>query len=547
MKRKIIILFFLSYMSTILLGQQLPHYSLYMLNEVIVNPAALSKEESNKITFMIRDQWGGFPGAPATQSISYNHLNHIKYKRGVSVMNDVAGPISILNATLSASYSIPLQNQNRFALGASGTFMQYSVDNSQIVLATSNIDPAVLAGVDRTTGSSIAIGTYYYHPNYFIGLSIPHIFGSSLNVSGNRNSNRLSDHYYVNSGINIYLKSGNKIVPSLMFKKIDGMPIQLDLNLRGIYQNFIWAGLSYRSQDAVVALVGLDYNQSSLGYSYDVTTSAVRLPSSGSHGLVYSYKFKKKVKDKDKDGVLDEEDECPTIPGLVSLKGCPDKDGDGIIDSKDECPERFGLLINNGCPDMDSDGVIDRNDTCPEIPGLAKFDGCPDTDGDGLQDKLDDCPEEYGPIINRGCPKSPGKDTVYIIKYRTDTVYLTANEQREFVSLQQKFANIQFEFNKHTLLRSSEIILDEAYIYLQRKSGLMIELIGHTDDVADDDYNMTLSKKRVKSVQRYLVKKGISKSRIKISWKGESEPLINSKTSEARAKNRRVELKIMNE
>ena len=208
-------------------------------------------------------------------------------------MNDVAGPISILNATLSASYSIPLKNQNRFALGASGTFMQYSVDNSQIVLATSNIDPAVLAGVDRTIGSSIAIGTYYYHPNYFIGLSIPHIFGSSLNVSGNRNSNRLSDHYYVNSGINIYLKSGNKIVPSLMFKKIDGMPIQLDLNLRGVYQDFIWAGISYRSQDAVVALVGLDYNQSSLGYSYDVTTSAVRLPSSGSHGLVYSYKFKK--------------------------------------------------------------------------------------------------------------------------------------------------------------------------------------------------------------------------------------------------------------
>ena len=83
MKRKIIILLFLSYMSTIVFGQQLPHYSLYMLNEVIVNPAALSKEESNKITFMIRDQWGGFPGAPSTQSISYNHLNHIKYKRGV--------------------------------------------------------------------------------------------------------------------------------------------------------------------------------------------------------------------------------------------------------------------------------------------------------------------------------------------------------------------------------------------------------------------------------------------------------------------------------
>ena len=61
-----IILLLFSYLVN---GQQLPHYSLYMLNEVIVNPAALSLEKENKITFMIRDQWNSFEGAPATQSI----------------------------------------------------------------------------------------------------------------------------------------------------------------------------------------------------------------------------------------------------------------------------------------------------------------------------------------------------------------------------------------------------------------------------------------------------------------------------------------------
>ena len=120
MKNKITILL-LSLTSLIVYGQQLPQYSLYMLNEVAINPAALSKEKENKVTLMLRDQWSSFEGAPSTQSISYNHLNHKKYKRGISVMNDVTGPISIINATLSASYSIKLQEEDNLALGAAAS------------------------------------------------------------------------------------------------------------------------------------------------------------------------------------------------------------------------------------------------------------------------------------------------------------------------------------------------------------------------------------------------------------------------------------------
>jgi type IX secretion system PorP/SprF family membrane protein len=100
MKKAIIFLIF-SIFFTFLNAQQLPHYSMYMLNEVIINPAALSKEKNNKATLMLRDQWSSFEGAPSTQSISYSHLNHKKYKRGISIINDVTGPISIINATFS--------------------------------------------------------------------------------------------------------------------------------------------------------------------------------------------------------------------------------------------------------------------------------------------------------------------------------------------------------------------------------------------------------------------------------------------------------------
>ena len=544
--RNIILILLICLSSILAFGQQLPHYSLYMLNEVIINPSALTKEKENKLTFMLRDQWSSFEGAPTTQSISYNHLNHSKYKKGISILNDRTGPITNINATLSGAYLISSKERNKLSLGASATFMQYKIDNSQITLENDGVfDPSLYGGIDKANGSSIAIGAYYYNTDYFIGLAVPNIIGKSLNISNNKNSNNLENHYYLNGGVNVDLANNNKIIPSFMIKKVGALPIQIDVNLRGVYNNFLWAGFSYRTADAVVVLFGLDYNQSSFGYSYDITTSRIRIPSAGSHGLLYSYRFKSKQRDRDNDGILDEADDCPKVPGLLALNGCPDRDMDGIKDSKDDCPDNFGLKINNGCPDMDGDGVVDRNDTCPEIPGLIEYNGCPDTDGDGLQDKYDDCKDEWGPIMNKGCPVVPGQGNDTIIKYiyLTDTIYLPF---KDIQFLKDQFENIQFNHNRYTLLGTSKDILSEVSIYLINKSFLRIKLIGHTDDVADDESNMLLSENRVKEVQKYLVKKGISKSRIQIEWKGESDPLFNLKTREARAKNRRVELIILN-
>jgi len=532
--RNIILILLIAFISTLGYGQQLPHYSLYMLNEVIINPAALSKEKDNKLTLMLRDQWSSFEGAPTTQSISYNHLNHDKYKKGISIVNDVTGPISNISATVSGSYSISIQDKNKIALGASATVMQYKIDNSQITLEDDGVfDPTLFGGVDKANGSSFAIGAYYYNSDYFIGLSVPNIIGSPLNVSNNSNANKLENHYYLNGGANINLANNNKIIPSFMIKKVGALPIQLDINLRGVYNDFLWAGLSYRTSDALVALFGVDYGQSSLGYSYDITTSSMRIPSAGTHSLLYSYRFKSKQRDRDGDGVLDEVDDCPKTPGLLALNGCPDKDKDGIKDSEDECPDEFGLRINNGCPDKDSDGIVDKKDECPEVPGLPRFKGCPDTDGDGLQDAFDDCPEVFGPPINHGCPKGPSiSDTVFVIRNISD--------------LDSVFNNIEFEFNKAILTFKSQNLLDKAGKYLDYKSKLMIHLVGHTDNIGTDKSNVILSMNGVEVVRKYLVNRGILKSRIQISWKGESSPLNTEDSEVARAMNRRVELIILN-
>jgi OOP family OmpA-OmpF porin len=132
-------------------------------------------------------------------------------------------------------------------------------------------------------------------------------------------------------------------------------------------------------------------------------------------------------KDFDKDGILDDVDACPSVPGVPSddpkKHGCPvvtpaDRDGDGILDVDDACPNEPGPpnadKSKHGCPerDQDGDGFLDDVDACPTVKGIASTDpkkhGCPDSDKDGIFDADDACPDEPGVASEdpkkNGCP-----------------------------------------------------------------------------------------------------------------------------------------------
>jgi len=92
--------------------------------------------------------------------------------------------------------------------------------------------------------------------------------------------------------------------------------------------------------------------------------------------------------DTDNDGILDKDDDCPEVPGIDSLNGCPeiDSDNDGILDKDDDCPEVPGIASLNGCPeiDTDNDGILDKDDDCPGVPGIASLNGCPEDNSSNL-------------------------------------------------------------------------------------------------------------------------------------------------------------------
>lgn len=167
--------------------------------------------------------------------------------------------------------------------------------------------------------------------------------------------------------------------------------------------------------------------------------------------------------------------------------------------------------------DSDGDGVIDDEDKCPDTPMGVKVDedGCPlDTDGDGVPDYRDRCPDtpKGAPVNSVGC---------WTIK------------------------GVLFDYDKWDIKPQYYGMMDENVRVLEMNPTLNVEVQGHTDSIASEEYNQVLSEKRAESAEAYFISKGISAERISTRGFGELKPIATNDTPEGRAQNRRIELKVI--
>ena len=229
--------------------------------------------------------------------------------------------------------------------------------------------------------------------------------------------------------------------------------------------------------------------------------------------------------DTDGDGISDNEDQCPSLVGPIENKGCPvlDKDNDGILDAEDECPDEAGTRATQGCPDTDGDGIADRSDQCPNDAGLTRFNGCPDRDGDGIHDALDLCPGTFGSPDNDGCP---------VVK----------REVKELLDFAQRA--IQFDVAQSTLKSESIPVLNQILDIMRRNPEYGLSISGHTDSQGEPFNNLDLSERRAKACYDFLVERGIADDRVSYVGYGETRPIATNDTEAGKRLNRRVEFEI---
>ena len=336
MIRKIKYLFLCMLFANLCSAQQLPHYSLYMFNDAVINPAICGTKGYDRIHLLSSSQWAGFEGAPKTQFLSYTKGQGERMGLGAVVFNDITGPISRTGLQLSYAYNIDVSSTYKLSFGLSGNMFQYIFDGNKALLYDNTIDPAASEGIEKVMVQDATFGTYLYNGKYYIGISVPQLIQSKISFDSDKNI--LTRHYFFTSGYKFDVNENIDLEPSIMLKSTDASPLQFDVNLRAIYNKMFWAGLSYREKDALVLMLGMDYNNYSFGYSFDKTLSDIKTYTTGSHNVMVGYTFGHKKADN-------------------TSKVFIDTDNDGIEDKYDNCPKTAGEKENDGCPILTEEQV----------------------------------------------------------------------------------------------------------------------------------------------------------------------------------------------
>lgn len=184
--------------------------------------------------------------------------------------------------------------------------------------------------------------------------------------------------------------------------------------------------------------------------------------------------------------------------------------------------------------DRDGDGVLDPVDHCPDVPAGAHPDparaGCPlaDRDHDTVPDVTDHCPDEPGapsldPLRN-GCPSN-----VRVTGQRIEIL-----------------EPVHFDTARATIRRRSFRLLAGVADVMRASADIRrVSIEGHSDDRGDPQGNLDLSQRRVDSVMRWLTENGVDASRLEAHGFGDTRPIASNHSGRGRARNRRVEFRIV--
>ncbi len=292
---KFLVLFFI-FICGVANAQQDPQFSQNMFTKLSVNPGFAGANDAICGTLLYRNQWTGFGGEPKTMLFTADMpVEVLRGGVGLSVyVADQLGAEKNLNIRGMYAYRMML-GQGNLGLGIGIGYHQKSLDGSKFVY---NDQGDINIPTGNVSGGAIDLdlGAYYNTDKLYVGLSSSHL--QEGKISYNNIDTKLARHYYLMAGYSLDLTSALTLKPMIQLKS-DAVSTQADFNANLMINNRFWVGGSYRLQDAIVILAGLEVMPNlKLGYSYDLTTSDIKTYSSGTHEIMigYCYKPTKNVK-----------------------------------------------------------------------------------------------------------------------------------------------------------------------------------------------------------------------------------------------------------
>ncbi|MBT1706396.1 PorP/SprF family type IX secretion system membrane protein [Chryseosolibacter indicus] len=270
------------------LAQQDAMYSQYMFNMLSVNPAYAGSRDVLSATAMKRWQWVNMDGAPETLTFTADMpVWHEKIGLGISFVNDQIGVTKNSSLYTSYSYRIRFLSGGTLAFGLQAGFTNMKANYLSLYTTTRN-DQVFMENINEWL-PNFGAGAYYSTDNFYVGLSAPHLINNTI-IKGTESVQK--QHFFITAGYVFRTSEVVSLKPSLLFKYVDGAPLEGDVNINVWFHDKVAVGASYRTGDAVVALAEFQINQQlRFGYAYDMTLTRIKAYSSGSHEIMLRYEF----------------------------------------------------------------------------------------------------------------------------------------------------------------------------------------------------------------------------------------------------------------
>lgn len=263
------ILFFLSFFSY---GQQIPHYTQYLYNMQIVNPAYVGVRSDLSISVLSRQQWTGISGAPTTKTLSINGRTRLGLGIGATFVNDKIGLSEINNVNVDGSYTVIISESSRLSLGLKlgSTFFTNNLANGITP------DQEIYAS-NSGQFFNVGFGSFFYNDKFYVGISVPYMLESpQFYIQPKNREIRIAKNqdYFLSSGFLLELSEDVLFKPSTMIRYNSSVPISFDVNANFMYKEVIETGISYRHNASISALFAVIINKKiRVGYAYDYRTN----------------------------------------------------------------------------------------------------------------------------------------------------------------------------------------------------------------------------------------------------------------------------------
>lgn len=272
-------------------AQQLPQFTQFMYNNLVINPAYAGADEALSLTLLHRSQWTGVDNAPTTQSFSAHSL--IKRKKiglGLTVIRDEIGVHKNTNITTNYAYHIPVAEKTFLSLGLQVGLTNLKSDYAS--LASAPLDPKLANSINETV-IDFGAGLYLRSPRFNLSLASPQLMSNTVTVNDSVSVNFKKANFLGFARYRFSLSSGIDMEPGFMLKYFTTLPLSYDVNLNFIFRKVLTAGVSYRKSESVDFIMKLQLTpQLQFGYAYDYPVNYAARLSSASHELMLNYLFR---------------------------------------------------------------------------------------------------------------------------------------------------------------------------------------------------------------------------------------------------------------